>query len=638
MASPRQHLLLPSPSSTPSFVLGSQLSAFLTGCTVVLAPCLLSKLHSQRRRRREIGYGKSGPSKWWDGTVGAVSSDDETERMEAGQRGRLMVALANFHTGPDESSLLSPPLAVRVIGLSGSLANWLVLFTLSTFLLLPLRRALQASQNRTSPISNDLPNSPSFAQENPRLLCTAVLALYYVAYTAPTLFWLFVPVGKAPRTGVETDHAGNGRGWVWWLVLPAGDIAMLSLLLTLLFLPALASSPNQSPLPLLRSPISPYRGSQAHLPTENVPPTLPRLSVLGAPVDEITAAGEEWETGRLPLESATASEDRGSDSAGAQHLLERGQSLSMSAEQGVGQEILTADGRAEGDEPNSRWSNDTGSASYKAKLKKQERWQQRQEGMSGIRRLFFGGAANKPEVEKPEETVKRQVRFASSAAAPPPQRTTYEIATENTNRLNRIGMAVETPPPFRPPSRDVRLGASPPPLPGFPPPSLALPTVPAAASSPGFRSLGPTPQRLALEETIQQDRIVPVPPPQFQPPPQTLRYVPAAEIQQLRRQASQASSASAYSTATSHALSRSHSRASSSISRSGGSTHPHPRTRGEIVFPPQFVPSRSPTRPDSREQDSQSRAQFLPYLMGESPSPVPEAQGFAEEKGLDLAC
>ncbi|GAA6039494.1 hypothetical protein JCM8097_009580 [Rhodosporidiobolus ruineniae] len=236
-----------------------------------------------------------------------------------------------------------PPMAVRLMGLGGSLAIWISIAVFTVLLLTRLHAHSTSSR------------SPKSRSSSSRLAAAVLFPL--VALLIPcALSWLLLPEPAARAKS----------GWLWWLILPAGNLAAPTLLtLRLLGLvpprPSSSSSfpPARPVLPLTASPaalstpgtllpLETHGGStDSHtallLTARDPPPTLPRLSQLGS------AGGSYIGPRRVKPPGAGESQGEGAVEA-----------LRSPDERGA---AAAAAGGGEGgaEEPPSRWSTETGS-------------------------------------------------------------------------------------------------------------------------------------------------------------------------------------------------------------------------------------------------------------------------------------
>ncbi|GAA5862971.1 hypothetical protein JCM8547_003636 [Rhodosporidiobolus lusitaniae] len=555
------------------------------------------------------------------------------------------VSFADVELVFEESTF--PVMVNRIVGLAGSMASWLV------FLLLAL---ICLSRSHSHPSYNFPISTPSTSHlftSYPSLLLLALFLPFLATLTSSSLFWLLVPSSDAPDGG-----GGREKGWVWGLVLPAGDGAAVILPLLHLLPSRFFSSSSSSSLPPSSYGLATLRASPAFFGPSSTasasshepgmvsltleedmggPPTLPRLSQLGS------AAGSF--EGTYPP-AAFAQQAQGREEAVEVLQTSRGKTPA-------------GEGERESQKPSlkSRWSGETESTDGKGRRRTLSRIGGGKKGRKGGVARFFAVAGRE---EAGVENNGRQQAGPSFTAPsqPPPAAAQY-------------GLAIGTPPPFSrpfpqpvqalPPGAGVRFAAPPPPLksgydpsaPPFHPPPPPGPLLPPSLlgaqdqGSPGFKSLGPRPQRLQLEqqdtgecgvevgfqqqqsgstrsgseeeeaysgeagpsppprrlprEQQQQQRRYPSPPPPpfptppLPPPPQALSITnPSASVLfLLQRNPSNASSASAYSTATGrHRASRS----SLSARFSGAQGGPGVQGgKGEIVFPGRFLPSPPPS-------------------------------------------
>ncbi|BGP16715.1 hypothetical protein JCM10213v2_004717 [Rhodosporidiobolus nylandii] len=474
-----------------------------------------------------------------------------------------------FFSGGRTSGIASS-LAVRLVGLAGSLVNW-----------------------------TDLRN-PLF--RHPRATLAALLLPFFTAVTASMLFWVFVPAGH------------EQRAWAWWLVLPVGDIAFLTALLVLHFLPSRCHAGHGNPfLPSATVSSSPStsRSLWPHLEVSEPPLEVLHPSLLSSLASSRIVSHEVAVEVEFVYPQNGASADSGYSSAPSEAHLAR--QRSEEKEEGL-------------ERPASRWSTETSSRTSTKGARKILK-QQRQSARSGLKRLFGVGGAGEHD-DSTEELARRQVRIASDLPpAPQPAAMTESGAGDGSNSI--IGLALSTP-LSPPPGRAIRLRAFPPPPSRLPvlaqqaQPAAVPPTAqevrPSAPPPPGFAFLGPVSQRLEFSSplppaappggaVVQQASRVPVP--AVCAPTRC-----ALPLQTLPRSGSSASSSSAYSTATSPILSAPHSR-SSSLARSVRG----PEAKGDTVFPPRLLSSTPlalaspPSRASRAKRETQLGYLSSPQLM-----------------------
>ncbi|GAA5999745.1 hypothetical protein JCM10207_005888 [Rhodosporidiobolus poonsookiae] len=590
-----------------------------------------------------------------------------------------------------EGSSLGSAFVVRILGLTGGFTSWLVLLLTSVGL------AARLTPRR-------------------RFLLLLLLAPLIASSTTATLFWLFAhtsgPFGEGNDRLAALALGGADSAWLWALALPVGDVAPVRLLppqassasyallialrtaqLTLLAALLLAPlrlldllNPPSPPLPsfaVLSSPFSPPPPSDQPLPAA---PTLPRLSRLGSAFTEVLRRPESLGACPYPeLDRAGSRERKGTDESFASgsgggsfdpdQSSEASHAPSASTLGGSTEALLPvfhppqlaphaplrpapeapapAPGRAgaEGVEALSRWSSSsTGGAGGGGRVSRSR--SVATAGTGGAGGAAWRGLCRMLGYAQPGEEAPPAPPAAAMRTSPPapaPVRSATSGARSAAGDGNGTeGSSVAQAVRFHTPSVAV-----PPPLPlPLPPPPAGPPLLPGSGS-PGFGSLGPTPQvlRLGLAESVGRARAeeerqgagggeVPY----LTQERARERWVAGEQAgagagsgaggEGLSRQASGASSVSVYSTATARGGSLRSRPASLSLGlnrgTSGSSRTATGRTKqptGAIVFPPQFLPSPglgpydgvAPATPSAVvgvAVQSPPGSGMLPYLMG----------------------